>query len=145
MTIDDRITIACTKVGEKLGDGFQPAEDIPVLIQEAVEVTEAIGEVHSLTGAEKRDVATKLLKKFIELSKDNIERGISKVIDGMNLPGPDAIVGPYAKRFALAAVVRALEELGPGLIDLVVDASAGRVAVNGGDSGQDPAPPAPGA
>lgn len=133
-TIDERISEACERVGKAIGDGFDPA-DLGVIVREAVEVAEAIGELHSLDGPGKRAVAVILFNRFVELAQPHLQRAIDLLVDTTDGPGPDVIVDPLAKRVAPMVVVKMFEMFGPGILDLVVEASAGRVKVNSGVEG----------
>lgn len=81
-------------------DGFQWS-DVFKAIPKAMEITERVG---GLTGAEKKEAAVKL---------------INHVIDETDTPWvPDAIVDPILKKAA------------PFVIELLVDATKGRLAIN---------------
>lgn len=96
----EKIEAKAKEVRALFADGFQLG-DIAAVIRHAVEFADEFG---ALTGPEKRALAIQLCEK---------------VIDQTDTPWlPDTLVDPLMKRFV------------PNLVDLVVDASAGKVAVN---------------
>ena len=80
-------------------DGFH-LRDLAVVLREAVELAERIGD---LSGTEKRDLAVSFVREVV------------KRTDG---PGPDLLLDPI------------LEAIAPALIDLLVTASNGELFVN---------------
>lgn len=134
-TVEERIDAACKRVGQAIGDGKFNAADLGTLVREAIEVAEAIGEVHSLDGPGKRVVALHLFKRFCELAQPKLQEAIDLIVDRTDGPGPEAIVDPLVKRVGPMIIMGVLELVGPGVIDLAVEASAGRVKVNLGAEG----------
>lgn len=110
-----------------LADGLQ-AEDVAVLVRESVEAAEAVGATWN--GPEKRRFAVMLYGRLLDLAAARVGEAVSAIVRATDGPGPDAFVDPIVERYAPGILMAGLRLVGPKLIDLVVEASAGRVAVN---------------
>ncbi len=98
--VEEKIEAKVKEVRAAFADGLQ-FEDIATVVKTGVEFAEQFG---SLNGPEKKALAVQL---------------IGRVIDETDTPWlPDSLTDPLMKRFV------------PSLIDLVVGASLGEVAVN---------------
>jgi len=127
--MNERIQASIDRVAGLLSDGLQ-VDDAAALIREAVEVAEAVGEVEALTGSEKRAVALDLVDRFLALAAPQVQAFCDHLADTTDGPGPDWLVDPIVKRAAPPIVVGTVRKLAPALVDLLVDASRGKLALN---------------
>lgn len=129
MKVNDRIEACIDRVAALLADGLQ-VDDAAVLIREAVECAEAIGEVEKLNGTEKRALALDLVDRFVRIAEPQVQAFVDKLADSTDGPGPDWLVDPILKRTAVPIVAATLRHLAPSLVDLLVEASRGGLALN---------------
>ena len=107
-------------------------EDMGQIVRGAVETAEIVGP--DLLGKEKRKLAElyccKLIDRFFDRSSDKLD----KWIEDLDLPGPEwlerAAWDPLLKRLAPQIVKPMLKAAVPNLLDLVIDATRGKVKVN---------------
>lgn len=126
-----RLDAAIARVAETLGDGFDPSTDVAVLIREAVEIAEAFGD---LDGTEKKALALAFLERVLDECFDAATPAIEKMVEDLDLPGPEALErmvwDPLLKSVAPKLLRPALKASLPRLVDLVIDASQGKLQVN---------------
>lgn len=115
------------RVATALADGLQ-AEDVAVLVRESVEAAEAVGAAWS--GPEKRRFAVMLYGRLLDLAEPRVREAVGVIVRATDGPGPDALVDPVVERYAPPILMAGLRMIGPRMIDLVVEASAGRIDVN---------------
>ncbi len=99
-----RLDDAVQKAVTRLSDGLD-ASDVPLLFRDGVEIAEAYGD---LSGPEKREFCLAYITEVIERAHD--------------VPGPDWITKPVFKWF--------VQNCGPGIVDLVIEATQHRLIVN---------------
>ncbi len=128
---NERVEVAIDRTSKALADGFD-AGDVAVLVREAVEVAEGLD---GLTGQEKRAIAIgfvySLLDQFFESATPQIEKLVADV-DWPLLPDSveAAVVDPWVRKIAVPYARDLIKLAVPSMIDLVVEATAGRVKVN---------------
>lgn len=130
MKLNERIEASIDRVAALLADGLQ-VDDAAAFIHEAVECAEAIGEVERLSGPEKRALALDLVDRFLTLAAPQVQAFVDKLADTTDGPGPDWLVDPIVKRAAVPIVVGTIKRVSPALVDLVIKASRGDLALNG--------------
>lgn len=125
-----KLDAAIARVADTLADGFGP-DDLAVLVRESVEIAEAFGD---LDGTEKKALALAFIERVIDECFDAATPAIEAMVVELDLPGPEwverAVWDPLLKRVAPMLLRPALHALLPKLIDLVVDAARGSLAVN---------------
>jgi len=128
---EDRLDAAIARVASTLSDGFDPANDVAILIREAVEIAEAFGD---LDGTEKKALALAFLGRVIDECFDSATPAIEKMVEDLDLPGPEVLErvvwDPLLKSIAPKLLRPALKASLPQLIDLVIDASHSMLEVN---------------
>ena len=121
---------AITRVAAALADDFDVG-DIQVLIGEAVEVAETFGD---LDGTEKKALAIAFMDRLIDDFFAQATPAIEQLVRDLDLPGPAvleaAVLDPILIGLAPRLLKPALKAMLPGLVDLVIRATRGKLAVN---------------
>lgn len=132
-----RLEAAIANVANTLADGFDPLTDVAVLIEQAVEVADAFDD---MDGVARKALALAFLERVIEQSFDAATPAIDAMVESLDLPGPEIferlVWDPALKAIAPKILKPALLASLPKLVDLVVDATAGKINVNRRPEGQ---------
>ena len=130
MNPEDSLREALRETAEVLADGLD-LEDLAVLLKGGAELAERSD---NLSGAEKRDLAIRFADEVLEKHLTSDTPALRELVASLDLPGPewleeavwDPLLCAVAPKVARAVIHAAL----PKLLDLLVDATKGRVAVN---------------
>lgn len=116
------------------GDGSMSLEDIGKVIKHSMEIAE---EASDMTGAEKKEFAAKLSSKLSKQLLKSIQPKLDKWVEDLDLPGPEwlekAMWDPMLKAAVPSLVPVILDRVVPSVIDLVVDATKGKLFINKAD------------
>ena len=116
------------------GDGSMNLEDIGKVIKHSMEIAE---EASDMTGAEKKDFAANLSSKLSKQLLKSIQPKLDKWVEELDLPGPEwlekAMWDPMLKAAVPSLVPVILDRVVPSVIDLVVDATKGKLFINKAD------------
>lgn len=128
---EEKLEGAIARVADTLADGFDPTADLAVLVREAVEIAEAFGD---LDGTEKKALALAFLERVIDECFDAATPAIEAMVVELDLPGPEwverTVFDPMLKAIAPKLLKPAMLACLPKLVDLVIDASRGGLALN---------------
>ncbi len=129
-----RVEESIARIHAAMADRFD-VSDLSVLIREAVEVAETLDD---LKPTEKRALAIAFVCDLIDKFFTGQTPAIEKLIEDVDWPwltdGMErTLVDPIVKRFAVPFAKDLLKLSIPYLVDLVVDATSGKVAVNQGE------------
>jgi len=125
------VEAAIARVTEALADGFD-AEDVALLVREAVEVAEKLDD---LDGPSKRAMAIAFSSDLVDKFFGDSTPKIAELVEAIDWPWltdgmEKAIVDPIVLKFAVPYARDLVKLAIPGLVDLVVKATKGGVAVN---------------
>jgi len=131
---DARIEEALAKTMEALADGFD-AEDVAVLVREAVEIADTVGDLDGFDGPEKRELAVSFACNLIDKFFSSATPQIASMVEAVDWPWitdgmEKAIVDPLVLKFAVPYARDLIKSTIPSLVDLVVNATKGKIAVN---------------
>jgi len=105
---EEQVLEAVENIKTAFSDGFQ-FDDISTVLEEAA----VFAELFSLTGGEKKALALRV---------------IERVLEETNIPFlPDKLVLPFVGDIGADALIM---KFAPGLLDKIVNASAGKLAIN---------------
>lgn len=128
---DKILEAAITRVAAALADGFDPTEDLAVLVREAVEIAETFGD---LAGSEKKALALAFLERVIDECWASATPTIDAIVEELDLPGPEwveqVVWDPLLQAIAPQLIRPAVLRLLPRIVDLVVDASREHLDIN---------------
>ena len=113
------------------GDASMNLEDIGKVIKHSMEIAE---EASDMTGAEKKEFAANLSSKLSKQLLESIQPKLDKWVEDLDLPGPEwlekAMWDPMLKAAVPSLVPVILDRVVPSVIDLVVDATKGKLFIN---------------
>ena len=116
------------------GDASMNLEDIGKGIKHSMEIAE---EASDMTGAEKKEFAANLSSKLSKQLLESIQPKLDKWVEDLDLPGPEwlekAMWDPMLKAAVPSLVPVILDRVVPSVIDLVVDATKGKLFINKAD------------
>ena len=116
------------------GDASMNLEDIGKVIRHSMEIAE---EASDMTGAEKKEFAANLSSKLSKQLLESIQPKLDKWVEDLDLPGPEwlekAMWDPMLKAAVPSLVPVILDRVVPSVIDLVVDATKGKLFINKAD------------
>ena len=116
------------------GDASMNLEDIGKVIKHSMEIAE---EASDMTGAEKKEFAANLSSKLSKQLLESIQPKLDKWVEDLDLPGPEwlekAMWDPMLKAAVPSLVPVILDRVVPSVIDLVVDATKGKLFINKAD------------
>lgn len=126
-----KLEAAINDIAQTLTEDFDPLADIATLVRQAVTMAESFGD---LDGPEKKALALAFLERVIDECFSETPPGLAKMIEDLDLPGPEFIEqtvwDPLLKAAAPKILVPVLKMALPHLVDLVVDAASGALDIN---------------
>lgn len=125
------VEAAIARTAVALADGFD-ASDVAVLVKEAVEVAEALDD---LDGPAKRELAIEFASTLVDQFFCEATPQIEKLVADVDWPLlPEsveaAVIDPWVKTIAVPYARDLIKLAIPSMVDLVVDAAKGALAVN---------------
>jgi len=135
MQADQGLREALRETAEVLADGLDLG-DLATLLRTGTELAERADD---LTGPEKRDLAIRFVDEVVAKHLTESNPALRKLVTDIDLPGPDwleaTLWDPILCQVAPGIARAAIHALLPKLLDLLVDATLGRLKVN--DDGDD--------